>query len=216
MAIVQTTSLPYPSTEKVTKTFAVGTTLKVTYKTYQVMSDVWEQGLYAEYWDEEKGCVETADWIDSDSKVDATPDVIAKAESWLYDRKYQFSFQKRKAYEEQEARRIAKESRVRVVSGRTSKGAEGKVVVVFQRSYGMGYHSTVEDKLGIATSEVKVKVKAANGRVYDNYRDVVWVWARNCERVDIPEIDLESVKEAARNEASYEVNCRQWARPARS
>jgi hypothetical protein len=79
----------------------------------------------------------------------------------------------------------------------------------------MGYRSTVEDKLGIATSEVKIKVPAANGRVYDNYRDVVWVWARNCELVEVPEIDLESVKERARNAAQYEVKGRRWSSPAR-
>ena len=216
MTIIQTTALPYPSTEKVTKTFAVGTTLKVMYKTYQVMSDIWEQGLCAEYWDEERGCVETADWIDSGSKVDATPDVIAKAESWLYDRKYQSSFQKRKSYEEQESRRIVKESLVRVVSGRTAKGTEGKVAVVIQRAYGMGYRSTVEDKLGIATSEVKVKVPGRNGQVYDSYRDIVWVWARNCELVEVPAIDLESVRKVAEDEARYEVKGRDWRNQARS
>lgn len=216
MAITQTTSLPYPQTGKVTSTFAVGTTLSVWSHTYQVMSDIWESGLRAEYWNEGKGCVEIADWCDSGSKADATAEVVAKAEAWLYERTFKRALDKRREYEEQEARRIVKESLVKIVSGRTSKGTEGKVVVVLQRPYGMGYRSTVEDKLGIATSEVKVKVAAANGRVYDNYRDVVWVWARNCERIDVPQIDLESVKEVARNEASYEVKSRQWARPARS
>ena len=216
MTISQTVALPYPSTEKVTSTFAVGTTLKVQYKTYQVMSDIWVQGLCAEYWDASSQSVKTADWIDSGSKVDATSEVIAKAEAWLYAREYDRALENLIMSEAKEAQRIVKECRVKVVSGRTSKGVEGKVAVVLQRPYGMGYRSTVEDKLGIATSDVKVKVAAANGQVYDNYRDVVWVWARNCERLDVPAIDLESVKEVAENEAQYEVRGQGWASPARS
>jgi hypothetical protein len=216
MAISQTIALPYPSTEKVTSTFAVGATLKVAYKTYQVMSDIWEQGLYAEYWDDASQSVKTADWINTGSTVDATAEVVAKAEAWVYARTYDRALEKRQAVALEEAREIVKESRVKVVSGRSSKGTEGKVVVILQRPYGMGYRSTVEPKLGIATSEVKVKVPAANGRVYENYRDVVWVWARNCELVEVPEIDLESVKEVAKNEAEYEVRRRRWASPARS
>jgi hypothetical protein len=80
----------------------------------------------------------------------------------------------------------------------------------------MGYRSTVEDKLGIATSEVKVKVPGRNGQVYDSYRDIVWVWARNCELVEVPAIDLESVRKVAEDEARYEVKGRDWRNQARS
>jgi hypothetical protein len=214
VSITKTVTNPYPSKDKTTSTFAEGKTLRVWQGSVQVMSDVWEMSMFAEYWDDTTQSVQTEDWITS-AKVDAPPDVVAKAEDWLYARSYDAAFQRQKAVEEQEARRIVKEAQVRVVSGRTGKGTEGKVVVVLQRPYGMGYRSTVEDKLGIATSEVKIKVPAANGRVYDNYRDVVWVWARNCELVEVPEIDLESVKERARNAAQYEVKGRRWSSPAR-
>lgn len=210
MAIIQTTSLPYPSKEKVTTTFAVGTTLTVTLHTYQVMSDIWESGLRAEYWNEEKGCVETADWCDSGTKADATAEVIAKAKQWLYDRVYSYAIEKRTAKAAAEVREIVKGCRVRVTSGRSGKGTEGLVAIAIERPYGMGYRSSFELKLGIATSEVKVKVAASNGRVYDNYRDVVWAWARNCERIDIPAIDLESIKEGAAEDAAYEVKGRRW------
>lgn len=216
MAITKTTSLPYPKhNEKVTATFAEGTTLRVWSGTVQVMSDIWESALFAEYWDEASQSVQTDMWLDR-ATVDATAEVVAKAEAWLYARTYENAFRKRQAWEEQEARRIVKEARVRVVSGRTAKGLEGKVVVIIQRPYGMGYRSKVELKLAIAKSEVKVKVPGPNGRVYENYRDVEWVWARNCELVEVPAIDLESVKEVARNEARYEVSCRRWSSPARS
>ena len=215
MPITKTVTNPYPSKDKTTTTFAEGMTLRVWQGSVQVMSDVWEMSMFAEYWDDATQSVQTESWLER-ATVDAPPDVVAKAEAWLYARLYDAAFQKNKALEEQEARRIVKEAQVRVVAGRTSKGTEGKVVVVLQRSYGMGYRSTVEDKLAIATSEVKVKVAAANGRVYDNYRDVVWVWARNCELVEVPGIDLESVKERARNAAQYEVEGRRWSSPARS
>jgi len=216
MAIIKTVSNPYPQTGKTTTTFAEGCVLRVWTDTVQVMSDIWESALFAEYWDEATATVKTDMWLDSGTKVDATAEVVAKAEAWLYAVKYERSFQKRKAYEEQEARKIVKECRVKVVAGRTAKGLEGKVAVIITRPYGMGYRASLENKLAIAKSEVKVKVPGPNGRVYENYRDIEWVWARNCERLDVPAIDLESVKEAARNEAAWEVKNRKWASPARS
>jgi hypothetical protein len=59
-------------------------------------------------------------------------------------------------------------------------------------------------KVGIATSDEKVQVAASNGRVYENYKDVTWAWAMNCELVEVPEIDLQSAKERARDKAKYE------------
>ena len=72
-----------------------------------------------------------------------------------------------------------------------------------QKPYQTGYRANLELKLGIATSDVKVKVAAANGKIYDNYRDMVWVWARNCDLVEVPEINLEEVKERAANATEW-------------
>lgn len=215
MSIIYTNNGSYPDYVKTTSTYAVGCTLRVWTGTVQVMSDIWESALFAEYWDEATQSVKTDNWLDK-ANVDATPEVVAKAEAWVYARKYEQALNQRKAEAEREARRIVRDARVRVVSGRTAKGLEGPVAVVIQRSYGMGYRFSMEDKLAIAKSEVKVKVPGRNGKVYENYRDIEWVWARNCERIDVPEIDLESVKEAARNEAAYEVKRRNWSSPARS
>jgi len=202
MAIVQTTSLPYPRhNEKVTTTFAEGATLKVQYKTYRIMSDVWEDGLYAEYWDEAEGRVKTADWIDSGSKVDATPEVMAKVKSFYYKRAYAEA----KAKAEEEAQCIVKGSIVKVARGRASKGVQGKVVVSIDRPYQMGWKSVMAQKVGIATSDVMVKVPAANGRVYDNYRDMVWAWARNVDLVEVPDIDMKEVEERARTVSEWKV-----------
>jgi hypothetical protein len=209
MAITKIDNGSYPDYVKTSSTFAVGTTLEVRCDTMQVMSDIWEQALCATYWDEEKQCVDRATWIHN-GEVDATPEVIAKAKAYIYAKAYDRAFQKRKAEAEQEAREIIKGSKVKVVSGRTAKGLEGPVVVMIERYYGMGYRARLEKKVAIAKSEVKVKVPGKNGRVYENYRDLEWVWARNCEVIDVPAIDLESIKEGAANEAEYEVKGRRW------
>ena len=101
MAVIKTTTLPYPSREKITTTFAVGCTLRVWTGTVQVMSDIWESAIFAEYWDEDTATVKTDCWFDTGTAVDATAEVVAKAEAWLYDVKYEFAFQRLKSEEEQ-------------------------------------------------------------------------------------------------------------------
>jgi hypothetical protein len=54
--------------------------------------------------------------------------------------------------------------------------------------YGMGYRAVMRDKLGIALDDEKVTVER-NGRVYENYKNMIWVWAHNCEVVT-PEPDV--------------------------
>ena len=182
------------------KTIAVGATLNTWEGTIQVMSDEWAMTTYASYWDEAAQCIRQIAEVTSVT-VDVTPEVMAKVKDFVYGRAYENAL----AQAQKEAARILKDSIVKVARGRISKGIEGKVAVAIQRPYGMGYRSTVETKLGIATSDVKVKVPAANGKVYENYRDMVWVWARNCDLVEVPEIDLEEVKERASSATEYQL-----------
>ena len=60
----------------------------------------------------------------------------------------------------------------------------------------MGYRSSLECKLGIATSEVMVDKRVGN-KVYKNYRDIVWAWARNCELTAVPSIDEAAIRNHA-------------------
>lgn len=184
-------------------------TLRVYSEIRQIMSDVWESALCAQIWDEKTQSVQMVDWIESGTS-DATSEVISKAKSFMYNRFLKRKTDELASRERDEAARIVKESRVKVVSGRTAKGVEGKVVVIIERPYGMGYRANMEKKLAIATSDVKVKVAARNGKVYDNYQDLEWVWARNCERIDVAEVDMESVKERAEKYAEYEVKALGW------
>lgn len=186
------------------KDFAEGTTFYVGNRSTQIMSDVWGTLFYAMYWDEDSQSVQyahldTYEWNRSNdgygqatATVDATEEVWKKVEAYYTE---QF-FQEYESKALNEARRIIKDSIVKVVSGRYSKGATGKVAVILERAYGMGYRSTIEHKLGIATSEVMVD-KIVNGKVYRNYRDIVWAWARNCDLAVVPDIDREAVRNHA-------------------
>jgi hypothetical protein len=162
------------------------------------MSDIWEMTTLATYWDEALGRLQTVEWVKT-AQVDATPEVLEKVKAYLY----QLELDRAIAQAKNEAARIGKGSVVKVVKGRNGKGTVGQVVVTIERPYQTGWRSSMATKLGIATSDVKVKVAAANGKVYENYKDVTWAWAMNCELVQVPEINLEEAKERARNAAGY-------------
>lgn len=179
-------------TVETVETFGEGCVLKVYRDSIQVMSDVWEMTTHATYWDETQQRLLTVPWVE-EAKVDATPEVLEKVKTYLYNK----AFERMTDHAREDAERILKGSVVKVVSGRSGKGTVGTVVVSIQRPYKMGYRSVMSTKVGIATSDEKVKVAASNGRVYENYKDVVWAWSQNCELVNVPEIDFQSVRERA-------------------
>jgi len=196
MAITITKSTYTAESNYVTEdvTLAEGATLKVWQGSIQVMSDVWEMTTYATYWDQAQERLLTQSWVKT-ATVDATPEVLEKVKAYLY----QIELQKVVEQAQKESTTIGKDSLVKVVKGRQGKGTVGKVVVTMERPYQMGWQSRMSKKLGIATSDVTVKVAAANGKVYENYKDVTWAWAMNCELVEVPEIDLKEAQERARN-----------------
>ena len=168
MAITLTKSTYTADSKYVTEevTVGVGATLKVWQGSIQVMSDIWETTTYATYWDEALGCLQTVEWVKTGT-VDATAEVLEKVKSFLY----QTELQTAVAQAEREALTITKGSMVKVTKGRNGKGTVGKVAVMIERPYQMGWKSSIATKLGIATSDEKVKVAAANGKVYENYKD---------------------------------------------
>jgi hypothetical protein len=164
------------------------------------MSDVWGSADMATYWCAEEKRPKTVvfnvydygaayDQKLATAEVDATPEVKEAYRKYLIDNAFSKLIEDTKIANA----KPVKGCKVKVISGRTAKGTEGIVAVSIERPYGMGYRSVLATKLGIATSDVKVKVAAANGKVYENYRDMVWVWARNVERIDQPQIDEEAV-----------------------
>lgn len=185
------------------ETFAEGKVLSTGTRSYQIMSDIWGTAKEATYWDDETKKPKTVilDICDYSyaygdkvhAEIDATEEVYAALREHLY----QQSFNTVKDKAEADAAVIYKDSIVEVVAGRQGKGTKGKVVVIIERPYGMGWRSTMKRKYGIATSDRKVKVAAANGKVYENYADVVWAWEHNCQLVTVPAINMDEIKETA-------------------
>lgn len=176
------------------QTLGQGTTLSAGSESVQVFFDEWAQATVARFWDGQS--VKTAYYAEK-VVVDATPEVLAAVEQYYFSQ----SQAKLVKQAEEEALKIRKESLVKVVSGRQSKGAVGKVVVMIERPYRMGFRAVPALKLGIATSDEMVNVVAKNGKTYSNYKDVVWAWARNVALVSPPEPDLSEVEENARARA---------------
>lgn len=174
---------------KVPVTIAQGTTMYIRTESEQIMSDIWEMVTKAFYWDAASGAVREK-WLDNDTKVtiDADFDSLLPAiESAEYAKFLKVELENTKAESENPA---VRGRMVEVVRGRdkTVKGKTGKVVVVKDMQYGMGYRSVVQPKLGIALNDEMVEV-VRNGKTYTNYKNMIWVWAHNCEVV-APETDV--------------------------
>lgn len=194
----------------------VGRSLYAAEKTVQVMSDIWEQHLVLHSVDEKGRIVEASvagyygekpEW-----EVDATEEAF---ESYRANRE-EFWFERLNREAQAAATDPAVKDRVvKVTSGRRAKGTVGRVVVIMERPYSMGWQSVLMNKLGIATSPRKVKV-IRNGREYENYADMEWVWAKNCE-VESPEaVDENAIRAEAQNRAKVDLdnlrdNCRRYA-----
>ena len=173
-----------------------GAVLKVVHdQNYRIMSDVWGSADWATVWDEATASPKQVlvnvydmngpDWKPTQITVDATDEIREKYKHWMINVQYERLLE----MEQARVHQIEKGAIAKVVKGKNGKGTVGPVVVVMDATYGMGYRSSVEKKLAIATSDVKVKKALRNGKVAEVYRDVVWVWARNVEREDIAEIN---------------------------
>ena len=198
----------YPKTvggpiTKVPVTIGAGTTLFIRTESEQVMSDIWEMITKAFYWDPTQNAIREQWLNDTDVvKVDADYDkilpLIEKAEYG------KFLARELESAKDEAENPAVRGREVRVVKGRDKsvKGSVGKVVVVKEMQYSMGYRSSVAPKLGIALNDVMVEV-VRNGKTYTNYKNMIWVWAHNCEVVN-PTPDAEyAVKTALSRTESY-------------
>lgn len=182
-----------------------GLVLKVEHdQNYRIMSDVWGSADWATVWDESTASpkqvlvnvydMQGPDWKPVQITVDATDEIREKYKQWLINVEYQKLLNAEESFNNQ----IQKGVIAKVVKGKNGKGTIGPVVVMMDATYGMGYRSSLEKKLAIATSDVKVKKPLRSGKVVEVYQDVVWVWARNCQRVDVPQIDKDALLEQAK------------------
>ena len=185
------------------KEIAVGCVFRIYCQDTKIWSDEWGTGKYAQYWDENKQSImhhllgvyglASDDSFDT-ADVDITPENLAKVEQFHYNNTIRELLNEQR----KSAQEIVRGSQVEVYAGRTGKGTVGEVVVMIERPYGMGYHSSMEIKLGIATSNEMIDVEV-NGKTYKNHKDMVWVWARNCKRLDVTEPDMAVIERLARS-----------------
>ena len=149
-----------------------GVTLKVEHdRNYRIMSDVWGSADWATVWDEATASPKTIlvnvydmngpDWKPIQIMVDATDKIREKYKQWKINLEFKDLLEKA----EDAAMRIEKNCIAKVVRGKSGKGTIGKVVVKMDATYGMGFRSSVEPKLAIATSDVKVKKALRSGKV---------------------------------------------------
>jgi hypothetical protein len=199
--MIQFIKTEYPSAiggpiVKVPVSIGVGTTLYIASESEQIMSDIWEYVTKAFYWD---GKVIREQWLDNDAVVEIDADFESLLPA-IEAAEYAKFLKAELGNAEDEALNPAKRGRlVRVTGGRDKalKGKEGRVVVVKEMQYGMGYRAVMRDKLGIALDDEKVTVER-NGRVYENYKNMIWVWAHNCEVVT-PEPDVFYAEKCAKS-----------------
>lgn len=188
---------------KTTQTVGVGTTLYTQCNSERVMSDIWEMITSVYYWDADAGCVRSM-WLDSDVEysIDCEFDTIAEnVKSAFYAKNLKRELESAKY----EATVPAKGRTVKVVRGKSSKGVEGKVVVMIDRPYSMGWKSVTETKLGVAIDDEMTTYVAKNGKTYPTHKNIVWVWARNCEVIN-PEVNMAEVESRAMRTTAYQVN----------
>lgn len=136
----------------------VGRSLYVANETVQIMSDVWdtETFLYSVRDDGtlSRDCVGYCDNPEMNPvyEIDATEEAFELYRAAQEARQYETLVHNTNA---EYANPAHKGRVVKVTKGRnTPKGVVGKVVVIIERPYGMGYHSSMRKKLGIATSEI--------------------------------------------------------------
>ena len=182
-----------------------GLVLKVEHdQNYRIMSDVWGSADWATVWDESTASprkvlvnvydMNGPDWKPVQITVDATDEIREKYNQYMINLEFNRLLNAEQSFNNQ----IQKGVIAKVVKGKNGKGTIGPVVVMMDATYGMGYRSSLEKKLAIATSDVKVKKPLRNGKVVEVYQDVVWAWARNCVRVDVPQIDKDALLEQAK------------------
>jgi len=186
-----------------TKVVGIGTTLYTQGNSERVMSDVWEWITSAYYWDAESKTIKSV-WLNDDVEYTIDGDIESLAAD-IRQAVYNRHFEHRMNRAIQNSKIAEKGSVVKVVSGRTAKGTVGKVVVAIERPYTTGWRSNLEMKFGIALDDEMTTYTARNGKQYPTHKNIVWVWARNCEVVD-PKIDVPTATRLAESDTDIEMN----------
>ena len=124
----------------------VGRSLYAAEKTVQVMSDIWEQHLVLHSVAEDGHIVENsvAGWSGEKPEwsVDATEEAFEAHRAYREEYHYNSLVAE---MEKRVANPAVKDQVVKVVRGRRAVGTIGRVVVIMERPYNMGWQSTFND-----------------------------------------------------------------------
>lgn len=175
----------------------VGTTMYVSSQTERIMSDVWDYVTRVYYW--EGGSLRNVYLGEGvEYTIDADMESISKE---IYQTQYQQSLDfARQKVEEEAMNPSVRGNIVEVVRGRMHRGKSGKVVVIKEMPYNAGYRSYMMDKLGVALDDEMGTYVAKNGKSYPTHKNMIWVWAKNCE-VKNPVMDYEGTVQIAKDRA---------------
>jgi hypothetical protein len=179
----------YTTGTKTVVTDYVGRSVYARYETVQVMSDIWEQQLMLKSITADGGLTSTwlAGGYGADDKREYAIDVTESAFQDYYAARKAIKIKQLTENDTAQANTPSKGKLVKIVAGKNlgyAKGKTGKVVVVKETFYGMGYRGSMRNKLGIALDDTMVKRTLANGKTYDNYANMVWVWAHNVDVIN--------------------------------
>jgi hypothetical protein len=178
-----------------------GRVLAIGSKTVQIMSDVWEDTTAATVWDGTTVKVVNL-WTSGIAEIDATEETWSEVRKWYFDRQLaEITFQAR-----QEALNPTfGNKKVKVLKGKdkTVIGKIGDVFAAINSEYKAAWKTTSMKKLGVRFSDEKIAV-AKNGKVFQNWKDVVWIWPHNVEVVNPdqympPVVELEQSAAAQTN-----------------
>ncbi len=168
--------------ETITDAFK-GAVIKAYSDYVQVMSDIWENMEHVVVWDEAQGKAVTF-MNPAAYEVDATFEVITKYLTWLGKVKFDAEYEFQVAAKTREALKPVKGDKVKVVRGRTAAPSVTEyypIVVSIERPYKFGWKSVMKRKFALALSDKKGPVIGSNGKTYDSYLDLLWVWEHNVE-----------------------------------
>lgn len=185
-------------------TVGVGTTLYTKTESERIMSDVWEYITSAYYWNSNTSSI-VKHMLDGSAEVTIDGNLESIEAEYLA-ASFKRHFDTCMGAAQSEAKDVTVKGRVvKVVRGRTGQGTVGKVVVAIERPYSAGWRTLLEYKLGIALDDVMTTYTAKNGKQYPTHKNILWVWARNCEVV-APVVDSDYVKTLATSRAKEGFN----------
>jgi len=180
----------------------VNSTYMVQSESVQVMSDIWEYCRVAYSINERGAIARDLLWDNEEVTIDIDEAALQRYHNFMYNRRVE---EMTSAFNSTAKDPAINGRTVKVVRGRTAKGTEGKVVVVIRRAYGMGYRASIEPKLGIALDDEMTTYTAPNGKQYPTHKNIVWVWARNCEVINPEVAPIDEIEKEARLNADHDL-----------